>query len=92
MAVNMKRAVCYVDGFNPLRYSSRFATAKKLKWLIPRTLAQSFLPQQERELQGVVYFTAIADWNPEKARRRCAAIAALRERAAWKLCSPDFNA
>jgi hypothetical protein len=78
MAVNVKRAICYVDGLN-LYHSIRALQTPHLKWLDLWTLAQSFLSAEE-ELQAVIYFAAVADWNPGKARRHRSYIAALRER------------
>jgi hypothetical protein len=78
MSVNVKRAICYVDGLN-LYHSIRALKRPELKWLDLWTLAQSFLSTNE-QLQGVVYFTAIADWDANKARRHRKYIAALRER------------
>src|SRR5512139_158570 len=78
MAVNVKRAICYVDGLN-LYHSIRALQKPYLKWLDLWTLAQSFLSADE-ELQAVVYFAAVADWNADKARRHRTYIAALRER------------
>jgi uncharacterized LabA/DUF88 family protein len=74
----MKRAICYVDGLN-LYHSISELRQPQLKWLDLWALAQSFLSAEER-LQAVVYFTAVADWHPEKARRHRKYIAALRER------------
>jgi hypothetical protein len=74
----MKRAICYVDGLN-LYHSISELKKPQLKWLDLWTLAQSFLSTED-ELQGVVYFTAVADWNPGKARRHRTYIAALPER------------
>jgi hypothetical protein len=74
----MKRAICYVDGLN-LYHSISELRQPKLKWLDLWTLAQSFLNAAET-LEAVVYFTAVADWHPEKARRHRRYIAALRER------------
>lgn len=77
-AVNMKRAICYVDGLN-LYHSISELQQPRLKWLDLWTLAQSFLTCGET-LKTVVYFTAVADWQPDKARRHRRYIAALRER------------
>ncbi len=74
----MKHAICYVDGFNLYHSISELQTPQ-LKWLDLWTLAQSFLSAAD-ELRAVVYFTAVADWNPDKARRHRKYIAALRER------------
>lgn len=78
MTVNAKRAICYVDGLN-LYHSIRALEKPQLKWLDLWALSQSLLSAED-ELQAVVYFTAIADWLPEKARRHRRYIAALRER------------
>jgi hypothetical protein len=78
MSVNMKRAICYVDGLN-LYHSIRALKKPELKWLDLWTLAQSFLSAED-QLQGVIYFAAIADWDAGKARRHRKYIAALRER------------
>lgn len=75
---NTNRTFCYVDGFN-LYHAIRELHSPHLKWLDLWALAQSFLTQND-ELMNVVYFTAVADWNPEKARRHRAYIAALRAR------------
>jgi hypothetical protein len=78
MAVNVTNAICYVDGFN-LYHSIDALRDPTLKWLDLRALAHSFLSIGD-ELRGVVYFTAIADWSAEKARRHRSYIAALRAR------------
>jgi hypothetical protein len=78
MAVNVKHAICYVDGLN-LYHSIRALQKPQLKWLDLWSLGQSFLSAGDK-LQAVVYFTAIADWLPDKARRHRRYIAALRER------------
>lgn len=70
--------MCYVDGFNLYHAVSELG-APHLKWLDLMTLARSFLAPEE-QLRGVVYFTAVADWNPDKARRHRKYIAALRAR------------
>ncbi len=71
----MKRAICYIDGFN-LYHSISELQMPHLKWLDLWTLSQSFMTSGE-DLRAVVYFTAIADWNPDKARRHRKYIAAL---------------
>lgn len=74
----MNKTFCYVDGFN-LYHAIRELQTPYLKWLDLWTLAQSFLSPADI-LSGVVYFTAVADWNPEKARRHRQYLAALRAR------------
>lgn len=78
MAVNMSRTICYVDGLN-LYHAISELQAPHLKGLDLWTLAQSFVTTRD-ELRGVIYFTAVADWIPEKARRHRKYIAALRAR------------
>jgi hypothetical protein len=77
-AVNVPVTVCYVDGFN-LFHGLRDLGTPAYKWLCLRTLAQSYLKPGD-VLQRVIYFTAIADWNPDKARRHRKYIAALEAR------------
>jgi uncharacterized LabA/DUF88 family protein len=74
----MNKCICYIDGFN-LYHAIRELATPHLKWLDLWTLAQSFLSASE-ELAGVVYFTAVADWDADKARRHRAYIAAVRAR------------
>jgi uncharacterized LabA/DUF88 family protein len=71
-------AICYVDGFN-LFHGIKELQEPVLKWLDLWTLAQSLVTQSD-VLTGVIYFTAVADWNPEKAARHRKYIAALRTR------------
>lgn len=78
MVVNVSSALCYVDGFNLYHAIDELKTPH-LKWLDLWVLAQSFLRPDEK-LRGVVYFTAVADWNPDKARRHRKYISALRAR------------
>jgi hypothetical protein len=78
MPVNAKRTMCYVDGLN-LYHSIRALKKPQLKWLDLWTLAQSFLSPDD-QLQSVVYFAAIPEWDPGKARRHRKYIAALRAR------------
>lgn len=74
----MANAICYVDGFN-LFHGIKELQKPALKWLDLWTLAQSLVTQSD-VLTGVVYFTAIADWNAEKAARHRKYVAALRTR------------
>lgn len=74
--VNRMKAICYVDGFN-LFHALKELEVPSVKWLSLWTLSQSLINQQSDVLVGVVYFTAIAEWEPEKAHRHRQYIAAL---------------
>lgn len=90
MTVNAKRAICYVDGLNSY-HSIRALKKPQLKWLDLWALSRSLLSAED-ELHAVVYFTAIADWLPDKARRHRRYVVALRERGvevAMALCPAD---
>ena len=65
-----------MDGFN-LFHGIKELGVPRVKWLNLWALAHSLTTQNDT-LNGVVYFTAIADWNPDKARRHRKYIAALR--------------
>jgi uncharacterized LabA/DUF88 family protein len=67
-----------VDGFN-LFHGIKELNRPCTKWLDLWTLAQSLVTQSD-ELVGVVYFTAIANWNIEGSKRHRKYIAALRTR------------
>lgn len=63
----MSRVGCYVDGFN-LYHAIEALGRPDLKWLSLSTLARSYLRDRDT-LEGVLYFTAVMKWNPEKANR-----------------------
>lgn len=77
-SISMK-TICYVDGFN-LFHAIKELDCPPIKWLDLWTLAQSLCDPQKDELAGVVYFTAIADWEKDKALRHRKYIAALQSR------------
>ena len=74
MAHDRKVAV-YIDGFN-LYHAIDGLNRPQLKWLNLATLARSFVRQNE-VLAKCHYFTSISMWNPDKAERHTAYIAAL---------------
>ena len=73
----MRKVICLVDGFN-LYHAIKGAREEKLKWVDLRKLAANFLRPGQR-LVEVVYFTAYADWMPEKAAKHKALVSALRK-------------
>jgi uncharacterized LabA/DUF88 family protein len=66
--MNPKRAVCFIDGFNLYHSLNNRNSFRKYKWLDLWKICQKFLTLDE-ELIDVLYFTAYADWNPEKQSR-----------------------
>jgi uncharacterized LabA/DUF88 family protein len=70
----MHRVSFFVDGFNLYHALSR--SYPKFKWLDLRKLAGAYLMKHQR-LSDVFYFTALATWDDEKARRHKVYIRAL---------------
>lgn len=71
------RVSAFVDGFN-LYHALDDLKQNHLKWLNLRTLLENFAPPQTHDLREVYYFSAHADWMPDKRRRHKAYVYALR--------------
>jgi uncharacterized LabA/DUF88 family protein len=85
LEVQMTRVYAYVDGFN-LYHSIDDAIKNsvqpkphfsKYKWLDIHSLVQKFLVKDDR-LDRIYYFSAIAEWNVDKAKRHKTYIEALQ--------------
>lgn len=72
----MAKVACYIDGFN-LYHSIHALNNDCLKWLNLRKLAESFLRPGDT-LEAVAYFTALMNWEPQKAKRHNEYINALQ--------------
>lgn len=73
----MIRAAFFVDGFNLYHSIMSSERTTRCRWLDLRGLCEAFLTQSET-LEKVTYFTSLARWKPEGARRHWALIEALR--------------
>ena len=73
----MNRVKVFIDGFNVYHALQREARYHKYKWLDFSKLATFFIRQQD-QIADVVYFTALANWDIQKANRHKILIAALR--------------
>lgn len=74
------RAAGFIDGFNVYHFIDNSENALSgLKWLDYRTLCERFLPTSH-ELTSVQYFTSVAAWDEDKARRHSLYIRALQTR------------
>ena len=72
----MHKVVCLIDGFN-LYHGIAKLDDEKYKWCNYRKLAKRFL-EPHQNLVRVVYFTAYADWVPERAAKHKKLVEALR--------------
>jgi uncharacterized LabA/DUF88 family protein len=73
------RIVAYVDGFNVYHALEENSSYHKYKWLDYKALAQCYVGGTDT-LEHVYLFTALATWNPAKARRHQLYLRALRAR------------
>jgi uncharacterized LabA/DUF88 family protein len=71
----MSRLACYIDGFN-LYHAIQALARPELKWVNLRALARSYATAAD-DVVSVVYFTAILQWDQDKARRHREYIKAL---------------
>lgn len=84
----MKRVIAYIDGFN-LYHSIDNLKEPHLKWLNLRALVESLLRKDE-ELKDVKYFSAFANWMPDRAARHRAYVEALKA-AGVSTCMSQFK-
>ena len=73
----MARVYVFVDGFNLYHALDRNKEYHKYKWLDLRALANCYVTSSENVSQ-VFYFTALANWDPNKVSRHQAYIKALK--------------
>ena len=71
------RISAFIDGFN-LYHAIDDLDRNELKWLNLRTLLEEFIDKKTQVLGDVYYFSAYADWHPDKRRRHMAYVRALR--------------
>jgi uncharacterized LabA/DUF88 family protein len=64
----VERVACFIDGFN-LYHALRDLQKPHLKWVDLWALAEVFIARRSQRLQTVYYFSAYADWMPDKERR-----------------------
>lgn len=62
------RVVAYIDGFN-LYHAIHNLRRDDLKWIDLRQLMECFIDPQNQEIVAIYYFSAIAEWLPEPAKR-----------------------
>ncbi len=77
MAVMGDRVEVFVDGFNLYHALQDHRRLHQYKWLNLRALADRFVRPRDQVL-GVYYFTAFANWMPDKVQRHKVYIRALR--------------
>lgn len=75
----MKPVCIYIDGFNLYQALLKF-NDNKVKWLDLRLLAESLISPRTEEIKRIYYFSAYADWWPDKMRRHQEYTSALRAR------------
>ena len=68
MAVMGDRVEVFVDGFNLYHALQDHRRLHQYKWLNLRALADRFVRPRDQVL-GVYYFTAFANWMPDKVQR-----------------------
>lgn len=76
---SMKPVCIYIDGFNLYQALLKF-NDNKVKWLDLRLLAESLISPRTEEIKRIYYFSAYADWWPDKMRRHQEYTSALRAR------------
>ena len=64
----MNKVIAFIDGFN-LYHSLVAAGLHDLKWINYWNLADAFVKKQKEQLIKVFYFSALANWDKEKADR-----------------------
>ena len=72
-----KRINVYIDGFN-LYHSALQRTYPDCRWLNLLELSRRMINPKTEEVQTVYYFSAIASWVPERAKKHLSYIHALR--------------
>jgi uncharacterized LabA/DUF88 family protein len=72
----IERVACFIDGFN-LYHSLDDLKKPHLKWVDLWALAEVFISRNSQRLDTVYYFSAFADWMPDKQRRHQAYVDAL---------------
>ena len=73
----MKRIRCYIDGFN-LYHAIDDLGDNRLKWLDLMKMTAVFTDPAVHKIDGVHYFSAIAEWLPDAAQRHRLYISALQ--------------
>lgn len=73
----MSRIACFVDGFNVFHALKDKEEYHKYKWLNLAKLTQCFVRPADQVIE-ILYFTALAHWNPDKVNRHKTYIAALK--------------
>lgn len=71
----MKKVTFLIDGFN-LYHAVKDTRKNQYKWLDLDKLARCFVKRDE-EIVDIYYFTALANWNPDKVRKHKIYISAL---------------
>lgn len=74
----MTRVVAFIDGFNLYHSISELNSTDQLKWLNLKTLCNCFVKNKSETITDILYFTALASWNPDKEKRHKIYIKALR--------------
>lgn len=77
--MSVERVRCYIDGFN-LYHAIQDLRKPHLKWVDLMALGEVFLMRRSQRLDAVFYFSAYAEWWPERAKRHRAYVAALAAR------------
>jgi len=72
-----KRISVYIDGFN-LYHSTLQYAHPNCRWLNLLELTKRLINPKTEEIQTVYYFSAIASWKPDKAKKHLLYIHALR--------------
>lgn len=75
----MRRVAFLIDGFNVYHSLDFPKKYRKYKWLDYSELAKCFITKTDK-IVGIYYFTAYADWNPEKVKRHDIYIDALKHK------------
>lgn len=71
------RISAFIDGFN-LYHAIDDLGRNELKWLNLRTLLEEFIDKKTQVLGDVYYFSAYADWHPQKRTRHMVYVRALK--------------
>lgn len=72
----MKKVIFFIDGFNLYHSIEDNPTYHKYKWLDLQALCSRFTNKNE-QIVNIMYFTALAHWNPGKVARHLNYIRAL---------------
>lgn len=65
---SMARVIAFIDGFNLYHSISRNKSFRKYKWLNLAKLIRCFVTSKD-EIRSIYYFTAYANWVPDRAKR-----------------------